>query len=264
MLKRLCAFLLLAVGVAAAKAEPVSISLPDGSVLKAELYRPAKPRPDAAAIILLHGCGGLYPERDNGWRDTFLLDGRFVLMPLSFLSRGLGSQCTHPDAIASPYTVRRDDTIAAAHWLNAQSFTPAGGIVVMGFSHGGSTVLAAADAMPEGLVRGYVALYPGCGVISRRSDWHPRAPLAIFMGASDDWTLPRYCRQMVDKQPPGAVQLTLYPDSYHDFDAPTPVRTREGNAGTTVHVGLNAAARTAVYESAPAFINALPPLAGSK
>jgi dienelactone hydrolase len=247
-----------------AHADLVSIPLPDGGTLQAQLYRPAEPRSDAPAVVMLHGCGGPYPVRDDGWRDLFLRQGRVVLMPLSFASRGLGSQCAHPDAVASPYNVRRGDTIASVQWLTEQNFTPKGGVVVMGFSHGGSTVLAASEAMPDGLVRGYVALYPGCGVTSRRRDWHPHAPLAIFIGALDDWTLPKYCRDLADKQPTGAVRLTLYPDSYHDFDAPVAVRTREGTAGTTVHVGGNPTARAAVYLDAPAFIDALPPVAGTR
>ena len=260
----LCALMLIVITARAAGAEPVRIPLADGSQLQAELYRPAKPRPEAAAVILLHGCGGYYPDRDNAWRDTFLLQGRVVLMPFSFASRGLGSQCATPDGAASPYPVRRDDTIAAVRWLTAQSFTPPGGVVVMGFSHGGSTVLAAADAMPEGLVRGYVALYPGCGVISRRAEWHSGAPMAIFMGALDDWTLPRYCQRLVAHQPADTVRLTLYPESYHDFDAPNPVRTRQSTPGVMVHVGGNPAARSAVYAEAPAFIDALQPVAGPR
>jgi dienelactone hydrolase len=239
-----------------AMAENVIIPLADGTRLKAELFRPAQPS-DKAAVILLHGCGGPYPARDNPWRDRFLAEGRVVLKPLSFASRGLGSQCGRPDGPASPYTVRRDDTIAAAQWLAAQPFTPPGGMVVMGFSHGGSTVLAAAEAMPPGLVRGYVALYPGCGVISRRTDWKPGAPLAIFIGEKDDWTLARFCRRLAEQQPPAAVQLTVYPDAYHDFDSPDPVRTRSGTPGQTVHIGNNPAAAEDVVGRVMGFVNGL-------
>lgn len=142
------------------RAEEVSIPAP-GVTLRAQLSVPAG-RQVAPAIVGLHGCGGPFPARDHQWRDLFVAAGHAVLLPDSFGSRGLGSQCSVKTRTVSPGRERRADTVAAAEWLAGQPGVPAGGVVVMGWSNGGSTVLAAAreGVMPHGVVRGYVAMYP--------------------------------------------------------------------------------------------------------
>ena len=73
--------------------------------------------------------------------------------------------------------------------------------------------------MPAGLVRGFVAFYPGCNFYDRRAGWAPSAPLLIVMGEADDWTPAEPCRRLAAKFPE-RIKLVLYPGAYHDFDAP--------------------------------------------
>jgi len=248
---------------------PGQVAIPAPSVSLAAGYAvPASPsaNPAPPAMILLHGCGGPWPLRDNQWRDRFLAAGQPVLLPDSFGSRSLGSQCATARRTVSPGRERRTDTVAAATWLSQQPGTPAGGAVVMGWSNGGSTVLAAArqGVMPPGLVRGYVALYPGCADVARRQDWAPAAPLLIMMGEADDWTPAEPCRTLAARFP-DRITLVLVPGAYHDFDVPgRPVRTRHGLAYTangdgTAHEGTNPAGREAALRDVPAWIAALPP-----
>ena len=243
-------------------ADAVAIPAP-GVTLQAPYVRPVQVA--APAVVALHGCGGPFPSRDGQWRDLFVREGRAVLLPDSFGSRGLGSQCGQRARGVTPGGVRRTDAVAAVQWLAVQPETPKGGVVVVGWSNGGSTVLAAAGVMPPGLVRGFVAFYPGCRFYAEKPGWAPSAPLLIVMGADDDWTPAASCKALAERFP-DRVKLILYPGAYHDFDAPNqPVRIRQGLAFTAnkdgaAHVGTDPAARDAALRDVPAWIAALPVL----
>ncbi len=250
---------------------PQTVQIPgDNVTLRAELALPSGP-PRAPAVVLLHGCGGPFPARDDQWRDLLVAAGHPVLLPDSFGSRGLGSQCRTPSPQVTPGRARRGDAIAAAKWLAAQPFTPPGGVVVMGWSNGGSTVLATARAgqpdLPGGLIRAFIAFYPGCRRYAEPGDtdggrWTPAAPMLLLMGADDDWTPAAPCRVLAESHP-DRIQATFYPGAYHDFDAPNqPVRERYGLASTVhdgmAHTGTNPPARADALRQVPAFLDALP------
>jgi dienelactone hydrolase len=73
--------------------ERVSIPTPDGVTLDAALVLPDGP-PHGPAVVALHGCGGPFPSRDGSWAVELAHAGHIVLLPDSFGSRRLGSQCS--------------------------------------------------------------------------------------------------------------------------------------------------------------------------
>jgi len=243
----------------------VEIPVEDGA-LRAQLAMPPGPI-RGPAVVALHGCGGPFADRDKQWRDTLTAAGHIVLFPDSFGSRGLGSQCSTPNRTVTAGRIRRSDAIASATWLAAQPFTPPGGVVVLGWSDGGSTVVATAEAGREGvragLIRGFVAFYPGCRYYSQRKDWRPSAPMLIVMGEADDWTPAAPCHALAEGQE--LVTLVTYPGAYHDFDVPgRAVSIRRGlsttaNGDGVAHTGTDPAAREDVLQRVPAFIAGLPP-----
>ena len=85
----------------------------DNVTLRAELALPSGPA-RAPAVVLLHGCGGPFAARDGQWRKLLVAAGHPVLLPDSFGSRGLGSQCRTPSRQVTPGRARRGDAIAAA------------------------------------------------------------------------------------------------------------------------------------------------------
>jgi dienelactone hydrolase len=246
-----------------ARSEPVRVPGPDGIILNAELYVPHGV-PRGPAIVALHGCGGPFPSRDADWGHRLAAAGHVVLMPDSFGSRGLGSQCANPSRAVTSGGRRRQDAIAALQYLAARPGTPRGGVVLMGWSDGGNTVLATgqvAPDLPPGLIRGLIAFYPGCRDAAGHPSWTPAAPLLILMGEADDWTPAAPCHALAQRLP-GKVKLVTYPGAYHEFDVPNhPLRSRSGlaaAAGGKAHVGTNPTAREDALRQVPAFLASLP------
>ena len=246
------AFLALLVCCASAEARPVRVPGAGGLTLNAEILLPDGPA-TGPAIVALHGCSGPLAARDRKWAEDLARAGHIVLLPDSYATRGLGSQCRVRDRTVTAEGLRRDDAIAAAVWLADQPGTPAGGIVLLGWSDGGTTALAVATArmaingngegMPERLFRGFVTFYPGCRGAAATPGWKPHAPVLILMGELDDWTPIAPCRAMVGPM----VRLIAYPGAYHDFDSSAPLRVmqnvpRSQNADLSVHTGGNPAA----------------------
>jgi dienelactone hydrolase len=246
-------------------AEQVRIPGPGGVTLQAVLVLP-EGRPVAPAIVALHGCGGPSAARDGSWAITLARQRHIVLLPDSFGSRGLGSQCRIAHRSVTPSGLRRQDAIAAASWLAARPGTPKGGIALMGWSNGGGTVLAAANQAadpPAGLFSRFVAFYPGCATRARDEAWRPSAPVMILVGDADDWTPAAPCRALASRFA-GEITLHTYPGAYHDFDAPDrPVRDLKGLAtppsGTgRAHTGTNPAARADALRVVPEFLQGSP------
>jgi dienelactone hydrolase len=210
----------------------------------------------ALPVIALHGCGGPFKKRDRQWAQLLTAQGHTVIFPNSFASRGIGGDCKAATHGASAYGPRRLDALTAAAWAAAQQ---PGGVLLMGWSDGGTTVLAALNNPPAGLIRGAIAFYPACTRTVKMADWAPSAPLLILMGADDDWTPPEPCQTLAARHP--SIQMTLYPGAYHDFDVPNdPVHIITGLPYTRfhnhqAHAGGNPSARAAALLAVPAFFN---------
>ena len=260
MLRALALLLLLTLP---ARAETVTIPGPEGVELRAELLLP-EGVPVAPAVVALHGCGGPYPQRDAQWGEWLRRHGHIVLFPDSFGSRGLGSQCREARRAVTASGLRRRDALAAAQWLFDRPGTPPGGVVLLGWSDGGSTVLAAGrdTAKRRGLIRGLVAFYPGCGAAARLGGWQPVAPMLLLHGEADDWTPIRPCRHLAEEVG-AALTFVAYPGAWHNFDVDIPVRQMRNIPSSQrgdgiVHTGGDPAARADAMARVPAFLAGLP------
>jgi dienelactone hydrolase len=236
--------------------ERVSVPGPNGVNLDAALVLP-EGAAKAPPVVGLHGCGGPFPSRDGQWAVLLAQAGHIVLLPDSFGSRGLGSQCSKAEREVTPSGLRRQDAIEAAQWLVARPGTPPGGVALIGWSNGGSTVLATARAaadLPLGLFQRFAAFYPGCPSPDEDPSWKPSAPMMILMGEDDDWTPAPPCHDLAARYP-NEITFVAYPGAYHDFDAPgRPVKVRNGAAtaaGGVAHVGTNEPARQDALERLP-------------
>ncbi|BEV16215.1 dienelactone hydrolase family protein [Herbaspirillum sp. DW155] len=234
-------------------------------------------------VIALHGCGGLYSIVKDG-RGEFtprhlamarvLADAGYnVLFPDSFTPRGRRSTCQDTVAQREASAMnRRFDVEAAMHWVTSQPDVDVKRIALLGWSHGASTLLASINLAETDVAirkiqpRAAVAFYPDCRPYAKTSEpFKPAAPLLILMGKNDDWTPPQAC-EAIEQKMQGSdteIALRLYPDTYHDFDAPgLPVHVRMdvsgvgSKRGEGVTSGGNPDARSQAYRSMLNFLDA--------
>jgi len=223
----------------------VSVTDPQPATLTGDLYTPSGATAPVPAVVLFHGCGGITPN-GPAWAQWLQGQGYAALVLDSFQGRGLRNLC----ADSKPLTpvVRAADVFAAVLKLKSMSGIDGDRIAAMGFSHGGSTVLAAAWRLQrryaDAKVKAFVALYPGC---SNQTVPPDAAPLLILAGAKDDWTPPEPCQTLAEtaKSAGKPVSIVVYPDARHHFDGAHLTKARyisiaRGGKGATVE--YNAAA----------------------
>ena len=213
------------------------------------------------AVLLLHGCGGPYEaggalsSRMRSYTQLLAQRGWSVLVLDSLTPRGERELCTQKIGTRRvTQSNRRLDAWAGLAWMAAQPGIDAARLGLIGWSNGGSTVLAALQSdrfasRPAGVpVPAFaVAYYPGC-VESRRQGQTPVAPLLLQVGQADDWTPAPPCEEWAQQanQRPAVVgaeiELASYAGAFHGFDGEGPVRLRTDvpngvNPGRGVHVG---------------------------
>src|SRR5215471_2678053 len=123
------------------------VDIPAGSLtLHAQLFKPDGDGP-FPTVIALHSCGGLAGHsepvlsRYRDWADELVRDGKAVLLPDSYGSRGLGPQCRVKERRISGRRERVADIVAARKWLAEQSWAMPDRISLMGWASGASALL---------------------------------------------------------------------------------------------------------------------------
>jgi dienelactone hydrolase len=207
------------------------------------------------AIVALHGCNGLFKEgalvaREAVWAQLLTSHGYVVLFPDSFGSRDVATDC---EGRVQAWAERSYDAYGALRYLQAQSFIIGERIGVMGWSHGGGTVIFAIApdsvarpvALPKGDFRAAVAFYPAwCGRLS--TDWKPDMPFLLEIGAQDDSIQPAPCIERAESAQAtgGPAQIKVYDGVVHDFDWPGDApHTITSPSGKVAHYGVNDEAR---------------------
>ncbi len=180
------------------------------------------------AVVLLHGCHGVLPSTRQ-WARWLRDRGYVALVVDSWTSRGMKEGCT-PTAVDVPNTERFDDAIGAFRYLQSRRYVDGARIGAIGWSNGGVFSIAVINgpslerARRRGVVvpapgfRAGVGFYPG-GCYSL-VDEQVVQPLLVLIGASDDWTLPAPCVQMVEAMARRGADATIvvYPGAVHYFD----------------------------------------------
>ncbi len=250
----------------------------DGSAVRLPgFWFPAAGAAPAPALVLLHGCGGPYGRTGElAARSAFYARwlnglGIHVLVTDSLTPRGERELCTQKVGTRAVTQVqRRRDALGAVQWLAQQRGVDRARIGLLGWSHGGSAVLAATD-LGQREVREApvapalaVAFYPGCAA-ALKAGYRAAAPLLLLVGEADDWTPAAPCRELAAGATGAAVSFEAYPGAYHGFDGHAPLRLRRDvpngvNPGQGVHVGGDPAARAASRERLQQFLRTQWPL----
>ena len=72
---------------------------------------------------------------------------------------------------------------------------------------------------------GYLMWYPGCLALPDLNAWDEDL-MQIYIGEEDNWTPPQPCKELVTdiNAQGGNAFIELYPNSFHSFDGPQPLR----------------------------------------
>jgi dienelactone hydrolase len=219
----------------------------------------------APAVVLLHGCGGTYngkgalSQRALDYAHLLNDHGMHALVLDSLTPRGEKELCTQRIGTRRVTQAnRRLDALAAVEWIAHRPDVDARRIGLMGWSNGGSTVLAAlslrhADVAAASTRPAFaVAFYPGCESDLKRG-FETRTHLLMLVGEADDWTPAAPCHELAHQARGISPEIEGYAGAFHGFDSATSVRLRRdvpngANPGQGVHVGGNAAAWAASRE----------------
>lgn len=263
-------FCVLALVSAPVKAEALKPDLAkfnsaDGTPLTAWVYR-SESAVSKGSVVALHGCGGLYAKvgarkgmvnaRSQAMAEMLVGQGYTVVYPDSMGPRGETEVCAEKVGDRKiNLNHRRADALATLGWVATQPWAEMDRIALLGWSFGGSAVLAATDASNKDVARlavkpaVAVAFYPGCAG-TRNASYKPTAPLVMLLGEKDDWLPPEACKSLGRSV---GADVKVYPGAHHDFDNPTGgVLLRkdvpnEARGGRGVHSGRDAAAQEQSY-----------------
>jgi dienelactone hydrolase len=216
----------------------------------------------------MHGCTGLWTgfgsdtisARDSDWSTRLVAAGYAVFMPDSFRPRGFSEHCNERDGILTPRR-RAQDAFGAGDWLARQRFVATGRIGLLGWSHGGSTALYAANDAAAAVTDGFavvIAFYPSCQAILNRG-WSARKPTTILHGLADDWKPAAPCEELAKL---GGARFIGFAGAYHDFDYPN-LALREQKAAYSqrrdgmVTIGTDSEARMQAIAAVIAILRAM-------
>jgi dienelactone hydrolase len=243
------------------------------------LYKPAnndgRPPSKHPAIILMHGCSGLWTvegpmnPREVDWAERFASLGYLALIIDSFRPRGVDNMCSPDTFQAKVYDARPLDAYGALAWLQARDDVAPDKVAMMGWSQGGGAVLltARADselrptALPHGDFRAAVAMYPGsCHQSVFRTTWTTTIPMIVLIGGKDVWTPASPCQALTATAAAfgNDVRFEIYPTAYHDFDWPGEAITYLPQYTTANNVvpiiGFDPEARAHAVQQVPQFL----------
>lgn len=211
------------------------------TIIAGELRLPRGGTDRLPAVVLVHGSGGLGAHHERWSQElngigiaTFIVDG--------FTGRGL--QAVFQDQaqlgrLAMVFDVYRVLALLAAH----PRLDPAR-IAILGGSRGGSVALRASMKRfqrayaSEGLeFAAYLSFYGGCNPTYIDDTDVSDKPIRLFHGTADDYVPVAPCRAYIERlRSVGKdVQLTEYPDAWHQFDNPLQSTTPTRNPRATTN-----------------------------
>ncbi|RWC40065.1 MAG: dienelactone hydrolase family protein [Mesorhizobium sp.] len=188
-----------------------------GTPLQGYLTRPPGEGP-FPAVVVLHGCLGLFPSIKKTWSERLSSWGYVVLVVDSFSTRGIKETCD-----GRRFADRVYDAYGALEFLSKYGFVDPQRIALMGFSAGGSATLEAVQSggdeqLMERKFKAAIAYYPNCSA----ANGDMTVPTLILIGELDDRTPAQKCQEMMTQRSGkgSSVQLDVYPGARHGFDYP--------------------------------------------
>ena len=211
------------------------------------------PQPhNGKAVILSHGSGGIRDYHRN-WQDFLNRNGYATFMLDHFRPRNT-LNVLHSQVRVTEQQMAFD-ILHAYQLLQTHPQIKSTDIFHMGWSKGASAGMLAALSKVEALVygiasdvndnkiAGFIEFYPWCGV---RGKLQISAPVRIFHGDEDDYTLLSACQQFVEdlQTAGGDIEIIVLQGAKHGFDAwdnpvehlPRSVTVREASQPCTLKI----------------------------
>lgn len=174
------------------------------------------------AVILLHGCSGLYGGNISLWAEWFRKKGFLALAVDSNTPRNIKRDCQFMAKVSEK--ARAIDAYSALSYLVTERKINREKVLVMGFSRGAAS---AVQAMQPDLWRGNfasnkpkfagaIAFYPECLNMPRSL----YGPVQVIIGSEDDWTYASHCTHWRTLVKDGAQTLDVHviEGATHSFD----------------------------------------------
>jgi dienelactone hydrolase len=193
-------------------------------VLAGELRIPKSGTDRLAAVVLVHGSGGVSGYVDD-WVTKLNAMGVATFVFDSFTPRGIVSTVEDQSQLgrlSMAVDVYRALALVARHpRINPDR------IGVMGFSRGGQAALYSSlkrfqklHGPADASFALYMLFYPQCGTTYLQDEDVVDRPIRIFHGVADDYVPVAPCRRYVERLRKAGknVTLTAYPGAYHVFD----------------------------------------------
>lgn len=201
-------------------------------------------------IVMMHGCAGAHSNSDTTkgvsslyteWADRGKDLGYATLLIDSFTSRNAPqNQCSNGANVGtSEVTDRPTDAYAALDYVKRSKIVNNDRIVLLGWSHGGSSVFSTVDTNSTSQYRSenqrpfkaVISFYPGCGLNNAfggisTSTYLPYTHIKILAAGADPLYTGGYCNTRISRaQTLGAsaatnnsIAMTVYPNTHHSFD----------------------------------------------
>jgi dienelactone hydrolase len=173
-------------------------------------------------VILMHGCNGI-SGTEIAWLTTLNGLGIATFVVDGFRPRGIAETCSGKRRLN--FATRMADAFGALDYLATNPRIDQARIAIMGFSMGGETALRTSQvrfqkhfAKGAGSFAAHLAFYPsGCITRLSEEDRVSGAPIRIFHGVADDWTLMGPCKAYIEHLRQAGKDATLieYPDAHH-------------------------------------------------
>jgi dienelactone hydrolase len=178
-------------------------------------------------VVLLHGAGGVgaYNGPVGEWSRVLNEAGYAVFIVDSWSGRGLQSISTETLRVST--MSRMYDLVGALDILAKNPLVDTSKIAVMGFSHGGQSVLYSSLERfgklfnPDIRFAAHISVYGECET-TFHGDEAVTQPVLMLHGAEDDWVPPAPCREYASRLTKAGknVRYIEYPDAEHVFDGP--------------------------------------------
>lgn len=205
-----------------------------------KLHLPDTQAPNKPAVILMGGCDGSVSHGAHNLKNQLVAAGVVVAELQSMAPFGRHGSCQSNKLSGD---VRATEAFKAREILVKRGLAAENNVGVLGFSHGGWSVIHAVFGDTSNYFGSKtpfaagVAFYPHCPAAMNVGSLKLKSPALLMGGAADNWTPFAPCQHLAAmskdiSDPTIPLNLVEYPNASHSWDNVKGSRTMETEKGT--------------------------------